>query len=157
MRVHETDLPGVGRRYVVSLPDGGRLTVLVHNDGNRETYWSGDAAGDSERLFSLSAREARKLAEIYDGTYFEPVPEDADEVPGDARLRWVAVDEDSPVAGRTLGESDLGSATGVLVLAVQRDETTLSSPDADTRIEAGDVLVVTGSDAAHGALRDLLG
>ncbi|WP_254273469.1 cation:proton antiporter regulatory subunit [Haloarcula marina] len=156
MRVFETDLPGVGRRYTVTFPDGGQLTVLVQNDGPRETYWRGDDDGDSARLFSLSPAQARKLAEIYDGTYFEPAREGIDHALEDARIRWVEVADDDPVAGRTLGESAIRSETGVLVLAVQRGDRTLSSPDADTRIEAGDVLVAVGTDEAHAKLADLL-
>ncbi|MBX0297152.1 cation:proton antiporter regulatory subunit [Haloarcula nitratireducens] len=157
MRVYETDLPGVGRRYAVEFPDGGRLTVLVGNDGTRETYWREDGDGDSDRLFSLTEGQARKLAEIYDGTYFEPTPEDVDDVLRDARIRWVEVSSDDPVIGRTIGEAGIRSRTGVLVLAVQRGDRTISSPDANTRIESGDVLVAVGTDDAHERLADLLG
>ncbi|MBX0322097.1 potassium transporter TrkA [Halomicroarcula sp. F13] len=152
MRVYETELPGVGRRYAVSFPDGGRLTVLLGNDGSRETYWRADEDGDSERLFSLTEGQARKLAEIYDGTYFEPAPDDIDHALEDARIRWVEVGPDDPVVGRTLGESAIRSETGVLVLAVQRGEQTISSPDAQTHVEAGDVLVTVGTDEAHAKL-----
>ncbi|MBV0923936.1 potassium transporter TrkA [Halomicroarcula limicola] len=157
MRVYETDLPGVGRRYAVEFPDGGRLTVLVGNDGTRETYWREDGDGDSDRLFSLTEGQARKLAEIYDGTYFEPAPEGVDDVLRDARIRWVGVGSDDPVVGRTIGETGIRSRTGALVLAVQRGDRTISSPDANTRIESGDVLVAVGTDEAHEKLADLLG
>lgn len=36
--VHEDDLPGIGRRYVVQGDDGGVLTIVLHNSGRRELY-----------------------------------------------------------------------------------------------------------------------
>lgn len=43
-------------------------------------YWREDPDEDSERLFSVTERQARKLAEIFDGTYFEPVDDTLDRV-----------------------------------------------------------------------------
>ncbi len=51
---------------------------------------------------------------------------------------------DSPLAGETLGELALEAETGVRVLAVRRAEEWLLNPDADTRLEAGDVLLIRG-------------
>ena len=51
---------------------------------------------------------------------------------------------DSPLAGETLGGLALEAETGVRVLAVRRAEEWLLNPDADTRLEAGDVLLIRG-------------
>ena len=51
---------------------------------------------------------------------------------------------DSPLAGETLGELALEAETGVRVLAVRRAEEWLLNPDADTRLEAGDILLIRG-------------
>jgi uncharacterized protein with PhoU and TrkA domain len=52
--------------------------------------------------------------------------------------------DDSPLAGETLGGLALEAETGVRVLAVRRAEEWLLNPDADTRLEAGDVLLIRG-------------
>lgn len=38
MKIFETRLPGVGRRYQVSFSDGRALTIVIHNDGRREVF-----------------------------------------------------------------------------------------------------------------------
>lgn len=151
MKVFETQLPGVGRRYTLSFPSGGEFVVVLHNDGRRRAHRRSGADADSETLFEATEAQARKIAEIFDRTYSHPVEEDLD----DARIRWVVVDERAPVAGRTIGETRLRSLTGASVLAIQRGDRTVPNPGADTEIRAGDTLVV-GTAAAHDALADLL-
>lgn len=156
MRVFETELPGVGKRYTVRFGDGGEFVVLIHNDGHRETFWRDDAAGDSERLFELTEPQARKLAEIFDGTYFHAVAEDLDDAFENARLRWIAIGASSPLVGQTLRETGVRSRTGVSVLAIQRGADTIANPDPDTGILAGDTLVTVGTDDAYERLDELL-
>ena len=57
------------------------------------------------------------------------------------------VDDDSPYAGRTLGDIDLQVETGVRVVAIRRDDEWRLSPGADATVEVGDVLIASGSDA----------
>ena len=56
------------------------------------------------------------------------------------------VADDSPYAGRTLGDINLQVETGVRVVAIRRDDEWRLSPDADATIEAGDVLIGSGPD-----------
>ena len=51
---------------------------------------------------------------------------------------------DSSLAGETLGGLALEAETGVRVLAVRRAEGWLLNPDADTRLGAGDILLIRG-------------
>lgn len=60
-------------------------------------------------------------------------------------LTALVVKEDSPLAGRTLAESDLGKRHGLKVLRVDRDSTVVNDPTPDTVIHAGDMLLVEGS------------
>ncbi|WP_254280701.1 cation:proton antiporter regulatory subunit [Haloarcula marina] len=156
MKVSETQLPGVGTRYRIAFPDRSSFTILLHNNGTRDTYWSGDADGDSDRLFSVSESQSRKIAEIFDGTYFEPVPDDVDTVFEEARIRWVTVPSSSSLAGQTIRAAGVRSKTGASIIAVQRGTKTLSNPTPDTVLRADDVLVVVGSEENHSALEELL-
>jgi TrkA domain protein len=156
MKVFETHLPGVGKRYTAAFPSGGEFVVLVHNDGRRETFWRDASDADGEDLFELTASQARKLAEIFDGSYFHPVEEGLEEAFEDARIRWIEVDDASPIANRRIRETQLRSRTGASILAVQRGERTLSNPDPDTEIRAGDTIVVVGTDEAYDALETVL-
>lgn len=74
----------------------------------------------------------------------------------DERLFELLVRPDSPVHGKTLGESDLGRRFGINVVAVIRRGERLFSPTSRDVILAGDRLIVQGRegdlDAASGAL-----
>lgn len=156
MKVFETQLPGVGRRYTLAFPSGGEFVIVLHNDGRRQAYWRKEAAADSEELFEATEAQARKIAEIFDGTYFHPVEEGLDEAFEDARIKWVLLDASSPIAGQRIRDTKLRSKTGVSILAIQRGDRTISNPAPDTEVRPGDTLVVVGSDAAYDALDELL-
>lgn len=57
----------------------------------------------------------------------------------------IRVGAGSPLADRTLGETRLGTALGLQVVAIERDGRTLPAPAADTVLRAGDLLDVEGA------------
>ena len=69
------------------------------------------------------------------------------------------VEPASGLAGRSLQEADLGTRTGVnlLALARQGDGVLLTNPDAATRLEPGDVLIGFGTREQFGRLVRLAG
>lgn len=156
MTVYETEIPGVGRKFELELDAGGRLVVLLHHDGRREVFRRAGPEADSEKLFDLPARTARRLGAILQGATYETVDVDDLEVPlGEAIIEWIEVDGGSELAGTTLGDAQLRRETGVSVLAVQRGKETVPNPDSEERIDAGDVLVALGTREEHAALAAL--
>ncbi|QCS44635.1 potassium transporter TrkA [Natrinema versiforme] len=101
MKVFETHLPGVGQRYRISFPDGGTFTIVIHNDGSRRVFWGSDSDSDSEKLFTATERDAQKIAEIFEGVFFDPVADDLDDALSGAQIKWVAIPDDSPIAAIT--------------------------------------------------------
>lgn len=155
--VYETDVPGVGRKFELEVGDGSRLVVLLHHDGRRELFVRPDPDGDSERVADLTGEQARRLGAILGGAYFQPVEFSSTDVPlGDAIIEWVTIPEGSPVAGGTLADSNLRDATGASVIAVQRGPDTIANPDADTTLNAGDVLVALGTRDEHAELESFV-
>lgn len=72
-------------------------------------------------------------------------------------LEEVKIGEDSPIAGKTVVETDMRKRTGVTLVALLRKDDKISvTPDADTRFEAGDRLIVLGSKKQLAALGDLI-
>jgi uncharacterized protein with PhoU and TrkA domain len=68
------------------------------------------------------------------------------------------VDSESALAGRTLGETNLETKTGVRVIAVRRAGDWLTNPDHETTLEAGDVVLLRGPEAGVGEVyEDLCG
>lgn len=61
-------------------------------------------------------------------------------------LVWATVAEESPYAGRTLGEIDLETETGVHVIARRRDDDWILNPDEHTKLVPADVLLLRGAE-----------
>ena len=73
------------------------------------------------------------------------IPTDvADEFSVHLYLTEILIAADSPLVGQTLQEAALGRDLDLKVLTILRDETPDLSPQADTRLESGDVLLVEG-------------
>lgn len=156
MTVYETDVPGVGRKFEVDVGDAARIVVIIHHSGRRELFFRPKEGADSERVATLTGEEAMQLGAVLEGAYFQPLELDSQTVPlGDAIIEWVEVDEDSPLAGQTLGEAEVRRRCGVSILAIQRGEETIENPTSGAEIRADDVLVALGTRQEQEAFREL--
>jgi len=63
----------------------------------------------------------------------------------DLEVGWLLVDDQSPLAGRTLADSSLRARTGVSVVAIGRGEIVLNNPGPDTNLLVGDHVAVIGT------------
>ncbi len=71
-------------------------------------------------------------------------------------LEELTIPEDSPLANTTIGEMQVRTRTGAIILALQRrDGSLVSAPDGDTQLQAGDELVVLGTRAQLRQLEQL--
>lgn len=157
MTVYETDVPGVGKKYEVDTADGTRLVILLHHDGRREVYLRPSENADSEKLFSLTGKQARQVGSILEGAYFQPVDLEDVTVPlGDAIIEWIDIPSSSNVVGKTLRSLALRTRTGVSIIAIQRGEETVPNPDPDETIQADDILVTIGTRDEQAALSELI-
>jgi len=77
-------------------------------------------------------------------------------LPGLGTIVPVEVGVGSEAAGRTLGELNLRGRTGATVVALSRGEARDPAPTAATRVEAGDLLALSGSGSAIGLAVALL-
>lgn len=156
MAIYESDVPGVGRKFELETNGEERLVVLIHHDGKREVYHRPSPDADSTKLFSLTGKLARQLGTILEGTYFQPIELDEVQVPlGEAIIEWTDLAESSPLVGQTLGEAEVRRRTGVSIIAIQRDEKTISNPDPATRFESGDIVVAIGTRDEHAKFVEL--
>jgi len=62
----------------------------------------------------------------------------------DVEMTSVRIGEGSPLAGRTLGETEMRKKYGVTLLALRRGDETVSNPGVDMRFKAGDLLFLVG-------------
>ncbi len=143
--VNVSDLPGIGRRYSLRLEDG-MLVIIVHHSGEREVYLFDDPDADEAcASISMSDEEARKIGAVFLGAEYQPVSEDKiahfyDKV----RLFWIKVHSGSDLAHRTIEHMRVRQRTGATIIGIQRGDEIIGSPDPDTQILAGDVLLAVG-------------
>src|SRR5215210_2802709 len=121
--LQETRMPGVGVKYTLRLHDGGRVAVILHNDGTREIYWFRHAQDDEPRaVMTFDDDEARQLGAVIGGAYERPkIVEDLEMALGELTIEWVPVPDDSPLIGKTLAECGFRAKTGITVIAMLRD------------------------------------
>lgn len=158
MTVYESDLPGVGRKFEVELGNDERLVIVIHNTGKRELFHKSDPDADAEKLVDLSDRLARTVGSILEGAHFQPVETGRVEtmLSDETLLEWYNVEAGTPLVGQSLEEARIRERTGASVVAVERDGSLIPSPGPTETIEAGDTLVVIGTQSDVGGFESLV-
>jgi TrkA domain protein len=156
--LRETRLPGVGVKYGLSLAAGGRLAIILHNDGDREIYYFRHAHDDEPRaVIRLDDDEARQLGAVIGGAYERPkIVEDLEMALGELLIEWEAVPDTSPAIGHTLAEAGFRARTGITVIAILREPEPVTGAQPDDVIQKGDTLVTVGKAGQYAAFRKLL-
>jgi TrkA domain protein len=159
MDISETDLPGVGKRFELPVHDGSSLVVVIHNTGKHEIFKKEHADADADRIIELSEAEAEAFGAILEDVHFQPTEMDTSStmIGGDTIIEWYTLDEDSPLAGTTLENSNIRDKTGVTVIAVERGPNAYPSPEPSFEFEAGDTLVTIGRSDEQADLESRLG
>jgi TrkA domain protein len=144
VEVRRRDLPGVGRQFEIGCATGGRVAVVVQNNGARHLYTFEEDADAASGALQLSEDQARALGAILAGVYFRPVEADHDApaVFGTVAIDWLTVEADAPVlAVADLGLVDHPSAT---LVAIVRGETTIMKPGPAEQVRRDDQLLLAG-------------
>jgi TrkA domain protein len=154
----QTRLPGVGVKYSCLTAHGGRLTVILHNEGQREIYWFRHADDDEpEAVIGLEDDEARQLGAIIGGAYERPkVVEELEMAFGELAIEWVPVPDTSPAIGKTLAECAFRQRTGITIIAILREPEPVAGAQPGDVIRQGDTLVTVGKLGQYPAFRKLL-
>jgi TrkA domain protein len=156
--LRETRLPGVGVKYTWMTAHGGRLTVILHNEGLRELYWFRHPDDEEpQAVVQLEDDEARQLGAVIGGAYERPkIVEELEMAFGELAIEWVPVPDTSPAIGRTLAECAFRARTGITIIAILREPEPVAGAQPDHVIERGDTLVTVGKLGQYPAFRRLL-
>jgi TrkA domain protein len=158
IELRETRLPGVGVKYAFRPAHGGRLAVILHNDGTREIYFF--ARPDDEEpcaVITLDDDEARQLGAVIGGAYERPkIVEELEMALGELALEWIPVPDGSPAIGRTLADCAFRARTGITIIAILREPEPVAGAQPDDVIRQGDTLVTVGKLGQYSAFRHLL-
>jgi TrkA domain protein len=154
MKVEEVALPGVGRKFTITVPSGDRLVIVVHNSGKRELqYFEAGEDDEPTAALDLTDEEAREVGAILAGVLFHPeAVGDTQSKLGQKVIEWIKVLPGSRLAGKRVGEIPL--PPGAHLLAVDRPGAPLvPNPGPEVVLEVGDTLVVAGTREAVEALK----
>jgi TrkA domain protein len=158
IELRETRLPGVGVKFSLDLARGGRLAVILHNDGMREVYFFARRDDDDPRaVIVLDDDESRHLGAVLGGAYERPkIVEELEMALGELTIEWVPVPEGSPAIGRTLAECGFRARTGITIIAILREPEPVTGAQPNDVIQAGDTLVTVVKLGQYPAFRRLL-
>jgi TrkA domain protein len=153
----ETRLPGIGVKYVLPLDDGGRLTVILHNDGQREIYWFRRGDEEPRAVIRLDDDEARQLGAVLGGAYERPkIVDDLEMALGELLIEWERVPDNSPVIGKSLAELAFRQRLGITIIAILREPEPVTGAQPNDVIQEGDTLVTVGKAGAYPGFRRML-
>lgn len=116
------------------------------------TNLEGHIRAVSEVIADVLSQQAHGGAEATDADRFRRLHEI---LPGLGNVASVAVDAESPAAGRSLAELNLGALTGATILVLMRGEER-RLPTGKDMLAPGDVLALTGTPDAVAAARAML-
>ena len=66
-------------------------------------------------------------------------------------LQWIRLDQESLIAYRSIGESEIRKRTGVSVVGVVREKQLMPNPDADFVLLPDDLIAIIGSERSREA------
>jgi len=158
LELKETRLPGVGVKWVMTPASGSRVTVIQHNDGEREVYVHRRARDDEPAVvLELHDDEARQLGALLGGAYERPkIVEELEMALGELQIEWIPVPDTSPWIGKTLAECEFRRKTGVTVIAILREPEPISGAQPQDVVMSGDTLVTVGKAGGYAAFRKML-
>jgi TrkA domain protein len=156
--LQETRLPGIGTKFTIRLAAGGRLSIIMHNDGKRELYWfHGERDDDPRAVITLDDDEARQLGALIGGAFERPkIVEDLEMALGEMLIEWIAVPDTSPWIGKTLAECGFRAKVGITVIAILREPEPVSGARPEDVVQRGDTLVTVGKAGSYPKFRKIL-
>lgn len=143
--VEETPLPGVGIRYSFLASSGARVSVLRHRSGRHQLFVGDPHDPDASRLvLEVDEEDSRTLAELLGVSRVVRDIERLQQSVAGLSIEWLRIPDGTRAAGRTIGDLEVRSSTGVTVIAAMRSGEALPVPGPDFVVEPGDTLVVMG-------------
>lgn len=155
--IREVTLPGVGVRYEFSTEAGEQVGVIAHRGGWKELLvYDADDPDRCSTVLHMTAEETAALGELMGGSTVSQVASAIEQDIEGLTIAWMRIADSSGVIGRTIGDQQVRTRTGVSIVAVVRGEETIPSPAPDFAFAAGDMAVAVGTPDGVRQVRDLL-
>ncbi|WNQ10066.1 cation:proton antiporter regulatory subunit [Paenibacillus aurantius] len=159
MKIRETDLPGIGKKFELVTRSGEKLIVIIHDDGRRECFGYGNGSEEEiVSLLTLEDDEARKTAAIIGGMSYTPKALETIEVAlDDLIMEWYRVEDGWSCIGLTIGELGIRQTTGASIIGVvQRDGRKFINPGPEVVLQRDSLLIVAGERSQQKQFRQVL-
>jgi TrkA domain protein len=155
--VRETQLPGVGVKHDFTTTDGRDVGVLVHRDGRRDiVVYDADDPDSCAMQVTLAAGDTRTLAELLGTSQVNTAVQAVQHEIEGLAIEWLTLEPSSASSGRTIGDGEFRTRTGVSIVAVIRDDVPFPAPEPTFKLESGDVLVCVGTAEGLDRVRELI-
>lgn len=159
MNLKETDLPGIGKKFVVQTRGGEKLTIMIHDDGRREIYhYEEGNPEDSISRVTLDDDEAKYISAIIGGVTYQPTALENIEVAlGGLIIEWYRLEPNFKAIGKTIGELRVRQRSGATIIAViENNQKKHVNPGPDLMLTAGALVVVIGERLHQQQIRHIL-
>jgi TrkA domain protein len=157
VEIHETPLPGVGIRYDFSTEEGRQMGLITHHSGRRHlVVYDGDDPDAAREVIRLTESEADAVAELLGAARITGPLNDLQQSVDGLAIDWLRIEAGSRYVGLPLGDTQARTKTGASIVAVIRSDSSFPSPGPSFVFEAGDTIVVVGTQHGIEALREIL-
>jgi len=143
--IQETKLPGIGVRHDFDTKGGRRIGVVSHRSGKRDVLFYDKRDPDtSSDAVTIDEEESAALIELLGGSRVSETLSSLHQLEG-LSIGWLSIEPESACAGRTIADFQVRRLTGVSIVAILRDMTTIASPGPGETLMPGDTAVVVGT------------
>ncbi|GGC81343.1 potassium transporter TrkA [Thalassobacillus devorans] len=146
MNISVSQLPGIGQKISLKTGEDSMLVLIVHHTGKRELYFFEDKdSEEADFAMDLTADETREFGAQLLGATYQPV--DADKLKmfqNQIVIDWVELKSISSLANKTIEESEVRNRTGATIIGIVQGNESIAIPEADTKLEPGNVLMIIG-------------
>lgn len=164
--IKEGELPGLGKKFEITLENGDIVSVIIHDEGTREIYHFPDGEEDPLSVITLNDQESRQLGSIIGGSFYQPkMLEKLEAAVAELHIEWLEIKENSRIAGKSIGEMRLRKEHGVAIIAAiegkkdgkkTRRGNTLINPGPGYVFTPGHTVVAAGTKENMGLFEEML-
>ncbi|MGG1878326.1 cation:proton antiporter regulatory subunit [Paenibacillus cisolokensis] len=156
--IRETDLPGIGKKFLIQARSGDKLVVVIHDDGRREMYhFDNDNPEETLSQITLEDDEARQIAGILGGMTYKPRALETIEVTlEDLMIEWTRIEPHFKCVDKSIAELQVRPRTGANIIAIIKRNEQKINPGPDDKLLAGATLVLAGERKQIKQLKELL-
>lgn len=157
--VSESNLPGVGRKFLIETISGDRLIVVIHDDGLREIYHFNKKNLDKpSSVLTVTDGEARQIAGIIGGLSYVPKALPTSEVVLDGLvLEWFVIEKGAISIGKTIAQLEARTRSGASIVSIiEASQQKSVNPGPDTVINEGATFILAGDRRNINKLKQLL-